>query len=108
MVDGITFDVGSVSSPIFAMPDASGLVPLSLPEVFLEKQRTIVPQPYSDIQLVKPSAEAVSRFEAAMCENLLPVNLARINNLIERGMSPAIAKTVVAANEGTGPFQSRC
>ena len=44
-------------SPIFTMPDASGLTPLVLPESFLGGGDSSLPQPSSD---------AVRRFEAAM------------------------------------------
>ena len=113
MVDGVTLDLSCASPLSFVMPDASGLVPLSLPEAFLEKQRIVSPQLCSEIQSAQPSPGTISRFEAAMGESLphVAVNLASINTLIERGMSPAI-KDVKAGTDpllkvGTDPIPQK-
>ena len=45
MVGAITFDLGGMATPVFPMPDASGLVPLSLPEEFLRRHESPLPQP---------------------------------------------------------------
>ena len=57
MVDAVVFDLGGNMPPAFAVPDASGLAPLTLPESFLGGR---------DASQPPPSSEAVLRFASAM------------------------------------------
>ena len=58
MLDAVTFDLEGVSLTTFALPDTSGLAPLSLPSKFLGELGS---QPQTE-----PSSGSVRRFEAAM------------------------------------------
>ena len=57
MVDAVVFDLGGNLPPTFAVPDASGLVPLTLPASFLDNR---------DASQPSPSSDAVQRFASAM------------------------------------------
>ena len=60
MLDAVTFDLGSARPPLFALPDASGLAPLTLPDAFLRGQSH---QPQAELP-----PDTVRRFETAMSE----------------------------------------
>ena len=58
MMDAVIFDLGSARPPLFALPDASGLAPLTLPDAFLRGQSH---QPQAELP-----PDTVRRFETAM------------------------------------------
>ena len=57
MLEAVTFDIDGAMSPTFAVPDASGLAPLVLPDGFAKGR---------DPSQQQPSFDAVMRFEASM------------------------------------------
>ena len=94
MVGAVTFDFGGAYAPAFPLPDASGLMPLSLPEEFLHRHESSMPQPSSD---------AVMRFEAAMGAEPLASHLAGIKNLV---VASAVATgPLPKVSMGTDPVQ---
>ena len=95
MVGAVTFDLGGAETPVFEMPDASGLMPLSLPEEFLHRHESSLPQPSSD---------AVLRFETAMGADQLASHLAGIKNLVVSGNAPSVSMGTDPMPMGTDPM----
>ena len=89
-VGAVTFDFGGAYAPAFPLPDASGLMPLSLPEEFLHRHESSLPLP-------QPSSDAVLRFETAMGAEPLASPIVEIKNLVAAG-------TVPMHVEGTDPM----
>ena len=82
MLDAVTFDLGSARPPLFAIPDASGLAPLTLPDEFLRRQSH---QPQAELP-----TDTVRRFETAMsAESKLPPSV--VKSLMAH-MSPGTPK----------------
>ena len=81
MVGAITFDFGGAYAPAFPLPDASGLMPLSLPEAFFHRHGSSLPLP-------QPPSDAVMRFETAMGAEPLASHLAGIKNPVAAGTDP--------------------
>ena len=75
MVDAVTLDFGGSPLADFSMPDASGLVPLSLPEAILNGNQK---------PLQQPSPEAVRRFQEAMKAPVSPVTLEPLRSVAEQ------------------------
>ena len=95
MVEPVTFDLGGAETPLFSMPDSSGLMPLSLPEEFLHRHESSLPQPSSD---------AVLRFEAAMGAEPLAPHLAGIKNLVATGTVPMAPAPAVSMGTDPAPL----
>ena len=75
MVDAVTLDFGGSPLADFSMPDASGLVPLSLPEAVPNGNQK---------PLQQPSPEAVRRFQEAMKAPVSPVTLEPLRRVAEQ------------------------
>ena len=95
MVESVTFDLGGAEKPVFSMPDSSGLMPLSLPEEFLHRHESSLPQLSSD---------AVLRFESAMGAEPLASHLAGIKNLVATGTVPMAPAPAVSMGTDPAPL----
>ena len=84
MVDAVTLDFGGSPLADFSMPDASGLVPLSLPEAVPNGNQK---------PLQQPSPEAVRRFQEAMKAPVSPMTLEPLRRVAEQ--KSVVVETVV-------------
>ena len=90
MVGAITFDFGGAYAPAFPLPDASGLMPLSLPEAFFHRHGSSLPLP-------QPPSDAVMRFETAMGAEPLDSPIVEIKNLVAAGVADEVLVQIAYA-----------